>query len=284
MGGDSGPVARRSPEALARIPWQVDAAVFCGCSVASALSVVPVVLAVDKAVTQAAAGMRLGQALKKVTLDMVRRPRAIALPFSMVMGVYTLTYGANNLVDVLGERFEMGSATQNSLKLFGATGAYTSSSILKDVAFAKMFSKAAETASEVKRAVPMTTYGTFLFRDALIIGAGFILPAMVAGGFKSNGMEPQTADKAAQLATPCAMQVVITPIHLLGLNLYNAPVATTSERLRAVAKTYPEATGVRMFRFFWAYGVGGLVNKSLNQRARDWTVQRYCQGMKQVDR
>eukprot|EP00415_Alexandrium_ostenfeldii_P003102 UN3102 len=72
------------------------------------------------------------------------------------------------------------------------------------------------------------------------------------------------------------MQVVITPIHLLGLNLYNTPVATTSARLQAVAKTYPEATGVRMFRFFWAYGVGGLVNKSLNQRARDWTVQRYC--------
>jgi len=277
MGGDSGPAPRRSPQALAKIPWQVDAGLFFGCSVASALSVVPVVMGVDKAVTQAAAGMPLGQALKKVAIDMVKRPRAIAIPFGMVMGVYTLTYGANNLADVLGERYELGSTTQNSLKLFGATGAYTSSSIVKDVAFAKMFSKAAETAAEVKRAVPMTTYGTFLFRDALIIGAGFILPAMVAGGFKSNGMEKQTADKVAQLATPCAMQVVITPIHLLGLNLYNTPVATTSERLKAVAKTCPEATGVRMFRFFWAYGVGGLVNKSLNQRARDWTIEAYAE-------
>jgi len=276
MGGDSGSAPRRSPQALAKIPWQVDAGLFFGCSVASAISVVPVVMGVDKAVTQAAAGMPLGQALKKVALDMVKRPRAIAIPFGMVMGVYTLTYGANNLADVLGERYELGSTTQNSLKLFGATGAYTSSSIVKDVAFAKMFSKAAETAAEVKRAVPMTTYGTFLFRDALIIGAGFILPAMVAGGFKSNGMEQQTADKVAQLATPCAMQVVITPIHLLGLNLYNTPVATTSERLKAVAKTCPEATGVRMFRFFWAYGVGGLVNKSLNQRARDWTMETYA--------
>jgi len=277
MGGDSAPASRRSPQALAKIPWQVDAGVFLGCSVVSAVSVVPVVMGVDKAVTQAAAGMPLGQALKKVALDMVKRPRAIAIPFGMVMGVYTLTYGANNLADVLGERYELGSTTQNSLKLFGATGAYTSSSILKDVAFAKMFSKAAETAAEVKRAVPMTTYGTFLFRDACIIGAGFILPAMVAGQFKSNGMDTQTADKVAQLATPCAMQIVITPIHLLGLNLYNTPVATTSERLRAVAKNCPEATGVRMFRFFWAYGVGGLVNRSLNQRARDWTVRTYVE-------
>merc|ERR1719291_48537 len=111
----------------------------------------------------------------------------------MVMGVYTLTYGANNVTDVVSERYDLGSATQNMMKLFGATGAYTTSSILKDVAFAKMFSKAAEAATEVKRSVPMSTYGTFLFRDALIIGAGFILPAMVAGGLQKNTeMDKQT--------------------------------------------------------------------------------------------
>lgn len=276
MGGDGAPLARRPKQALASIPWQVDAGLFFGCSVVSAVSVVPVVLAVDKAVTQAAAGMPLGRALKTVVLDMVRRPRTIALPFGMVMGVYTLTYGASNLVDVVGERYDLASTTQATMKLLGATGAYTSSSIVKDVAFAKMFSKAVEKTAEVKRAVPMTTYGTFLFRDALIIGAGFILPAMVAGGLKSSGMEQQSAEKLAQLATPCAMQVVITPIHLLGLNLYNTPVAPASARMRAVATTYPEATGVRMLRFFWAYGVGGLVNRALNERVRAWTVEHYC--------
>jgi len=235
-------------------------------------------MAVDKSVTQAAAGMPLGQALKMVLNDFARRPHRVvcSIPFCMVMGVYTLTYGANNVADVVSERYDLGSATQNTMKLIGATGAYTTSSIFKDVAFAKMFSKAAEAATEVKRAVPLTTYGTFLFRDALIIGAGFILPAMVAGGMASSwNMDSKTADKVAQLATPCCMQTVITPIHLFGLNLYNQPVATANERARAVMKTYPEATGVRMFRFLWAYGVGGLVNKELNQRARDWTVGRY---------
>merc|ERR1712151_743568 len=180
-------------------------------------------------------------------------------------GVYTLTYGASNLVDVVSERYELGAGTQNTMKLCGATGAYTTSSIIKDVAFAKMFSKASTAATEVKRAVPLTTYGTFLFRDSLIIGAGFILPAMVAGAITSNTeIDAQTAEKIAQLATPCAMQLVITPIHLLGLNLYNLPSATTAERFRSVASTYPEASGV-----------GGLVNKDLTQRARDWTVRRY---------
>merc|ERR1712087_296026 len=217
-----------------------------------------------------------GRALRVVVRDMIKQPRAVAIPFGMVMGVYTLTYGASNLVDVVSERYELGAGTQNTMKLCAATGAYTTSSILKDVAFAKMFSKASTAAAEVKRSVPLTTYGTFLFRDSLIIGAGFILPALVAGGIKSNtDMDAQTADKIAQLATPCAMQVAITPIHLLGLNLYNTPSATTLERLRSVASTYPEATGVRMLRFLWAYGVGGLVNKDLAQRARDWTVHRY---------
>merc|ERR1711979_93797 len=125
----------------------------------------------------------------------------------------------SNLVDVVSERYELGAGTQNSMKLCGATGAYTTSSIIKDVAFAKMFSKASEAAQEVKRAVPLTTYGTFLFRDALIIGAGFILPAMVAGGIQSaTEMDSTNAEKIAQLATPCIMQIVITPIHLLGLN------------------------------------------------------------------
>jgi len=233
-------------------------------------------MAVDKSVTQAAAGMPLGRALKVVVLDMLKRPRAIAVPFGMVMGVYTLTYGASNLVDVLSERYSLSTTTQQSLKLCGATGSYTTSSIMKDIAFAKMFSKATEAAAEVKRAVPLTTYGTFLFRDALIIGAGFILPAMVADGIHSSTeMDRKQAATIAQLATPCGMQIIITPIHLLGLNLYNQPTATAAERFRAVCSTYPEATGVRMFRFLWAYGVGGIVNRELTVLARRWTVEQY---------
>jgi len=233
---------------------------------------------VDKAVTEAAAGTPLSKAIAAGLGDLLRRPHVVvrSAPFWLVMGVYTSTYGANNLIDVLAERQDMSSTAQASSKLVVATGAYTTSSILKDVAFAKMFSKAADAAKPVQRAVPMSTYGTFLFRDSLIIAAGFILPAMVAGALRTNAdMEQKKAEKVAQLATPCAMQVVITPIHLLGLNFYNMPTGSAGERARAVWSTCPESTGVRMLRFFWAYGVGGLVNKELSQRARDWTVNKY---------
>lgn len=279
MGGDSAPVQRRSSEALASIPWRVDAAVFTGCSIISAASVVPVVMTVDKAVTQAAAGMPLSRAVTAGLRDLLKRPwQVVKSPACMlVMGVYTSTYGANNLIDVLAERYDMSSSAQSTSKLVAATGAYTTSSILKDIAFAKMFSTAADAGKVVQRVVPKATYGTFLFRDALIIGAGFILPHMVAGVISSSTqMDQQKAEKLAQLATPCAMQLIITPIHLLGLNFYNSPTATAAERARAVWKTCPESTGVRMLRFFWAYGIGGLVNKELSQSARDWTVSRYA--------
>merc|ERR1740129_819371 len=96
-------------------------------------------------------------------------------------------------------------------------------------------SKSAEAAQEEKRAVPLATYAAFLLRDMLIIGAGFIPPAIVAGGLQSaTGMERLSAEEIAQLATPCCMQIVITPIHLLGLNLYNMPTASAAERFRDV--------------------------------------------------
>jgi len=43
------------------------------------------------------------------------------------------------LVDVLAERCDLSSTAQQTCKLVGATGAYTATSIAKDVAFAKMF-------------------------------------------------------------------------------------------------------------------------------------------------
>merc|ERR1712176_831607 len=110
----------------------------------------------------------------------------------------------------------------------------------------------------------------------LIIGAGFILPQMVARGLQSaTDMERSKSEKLSQLATPVGMQLCITPILLLGLNFYNVPKATVAERAHAVWSTCPESTGIRMLRFFWAYGVGGVLNKELSERARAWTVARY---------
>jgi len=283
MGGDEGPPARRSAEALAVIPVHVDAAVFSGCAIVSASSVVPFILTIDKAVNQAASGiMPLGKALAQGVADIIKRPHVVVRSPAMwlVVGVYGSTYTAANLIDVAAERYDVSNKQHMTGKLVGTTAVNMSASLVKDIAFAKMFSKeavAGAAATAAKRSVPLATYGCFLCRDTLTIGAGFIFPPLVASALQASaGMERQKADKAAQLITPMAMQTICTPVHLLALNMYNVPVATWNERAAAVRKTCPESTGVRMFRFMCAYGIGGILNKELSQRARSWTVDRYC--------
>jgi hypothetical protein len=55
------------------------------------------------------------------------------------------------------------------------------------------------------------------------------------------------------------MQIVCTPLHLLALDTYNTPTASLSERAANVGRLLPDSTGIRMFRFLCAYGIGGVL-------------------------
>lgn len=73
-----------------------------------------------------------------------------------------------------------------------------------------------------------------------------------------------------------AMQLICTPLHLLAVNMYNVPVAKIGQRAAEVWKTTPSSTGIRMFRFLAAYGIGGIGNKSLIAYGRAWSENKYC--------
>ena len=123
----------------------------------------------------------------------------------------------------------------------------------------------------------MVSYGIFCFRDLLTISAAFTIPPLLTQALVSSGtMEEKRADSAAQLLSPIGMQIVLTPLHLLALNLYNQPGATPGERAKAVGSVLPGSTVARMGRFGCAYGIGGLLNTSLTKRARDWAEATYC--------
>jgi len=64
----------------------------------------------------------------------------------------------------------------------------------------------------------------------------------------------------AQLISPLAVQVLVTPLHLLGLDLYNREGLKLMERLKHVKVLYPHALALRMIRFLPAYGIGGVIN------------------------
>jgi len=252
----------------------------------------PFIMTIDKAVTLAAAGqMSLGTAVMRGFADVVKRPHhVIASPaLWMVAGVYGATYTAANLIDVVAERSAATPSQHSGAKLVVTTATNMSASIAKDVAFAKMFGKevsaevgkaAAGAVQAVKRSVPMATYGIFLTRDVFTIAAGFTVPPLVASALISSAnMEAKRADKTAQLISPMGMQLICTPLHLLALNMYNEPEGTLRQRAAGVWRTCPESTMVRMVRFLFAYGFGGILNKELTGRGRAWTTEHFCSSL-----
>lgn len=73
-------------------------------------------------------------------------------------------------------------------------------------------------------------------------------------------MSETAALTIAQLSSPVLVQTVATPLHLLGLDLYNRPGIEMGERLRHLKKIYTHSTLLRMLRFLPAFGIGGVVN------------------------
>lgn len=71
---------------------------------------------------------------------------------------------------------------------------------------------------------------------------------------------------AAQFITPAAVQLVSTPLHLLGLDLYNRPGASSGERSAKVLRDWAKSAAARICRIVPAFGVGGVVNMKVRKR------------------
>ncbi len=73
------------------------------------------------------------------------------------------------------------------------------------------------------------------------------------------------------------MQILSTPLHLYGLNLYNVQVATGEERIAFIKKEYLKTTLARMARIFPAFGIGGVVNKYVRKSGNELLYDYYKQ-------
>lgn len=160
--------------------------------------------------------------------------------------------------------------------------------IWKDVKFAQMFghnnkpvptapvtptpSPAAHAAPETpppktvrsigRTRIPLATYSAFLLRDGLTIFGSFTLPAMVSTAIP-DAIASQEYLKIliAQLAIPASIQLISTPIHLFGLDVYNRPqILPTKDRISRISRDWLGASLLRMCRIIPAFGIGGFVN------------------------
>lgn len=127
--------------------------------------------------------------------------------------------------------------------------------IAKDRAYARMFGTVAP------RGLPTMSYFFFFSRDVVTMGASFNIPDPLAEEMTSYGVPKSTADVAAQLFCPVAMQFVTTPMHLLGLDCYNRPSQSFGERVALVAANYRKTVAARIARILPAFGFGGIGNK-----------------------
>lgn len=75
-----------------------------------------------------------------------------------------------------------------------------------------------------------------------------------------------SAASAAQFVAPAAVQLISTPLHLLGLDLYNRDGAVGwKERARKVRVDWLKSSFARMARIVPAFGVGGVVNTGVRK-------------------
>ncbi|KNC76505.1 hypothetical protein SARC_10996 [Sphaeroforma arctica JP610] len=252
------------PEVATRLTFQCNlakrVAIDVGAALAAAFCVSPIITIVDRSIIMNASGaQKLGSALVGGVKQLTFTPTSFirGLDFRLIWGLYTATYVVANVVDTVSELNKKDSAMP---KFVVTTAVNGSLCIAKDRAFTRMFGTIAPTS------LPIGSYGLFAVRDMATIGASFSLPVKVADHMHDEyGYDRKRALFAAQLLCPMAVQLVSTPMHLLGLDLYNNKTATTSQRASFVGREYLKSTAARISRIAPAFGIGGISNRHFRE-------------------
>lgn len=213
-------------------------------------------------------------------------------PSLLVWGLYTATFATANASEtLLNQVFPKIDHALAGTTTFVSTFLVNSSfGIWKDVKFAQLFghrnsnttatttdtsaskptqakdsptgSSASKISRSVSRSIPLATYSAFLIRDGLTIFGSFSLPGMVSAWIPDSiASREYLKILIAQLGIPASIQLISTPIHLLGLDLYNRVGPLPSkDRLNRVSRDWIGASLLRMCRIIPAFGLGGFVN------------------------
>lgn len=215
----------------------------------------------EKAVdaTQPTAGL-MAQNLMAYVLDPLWALRQTG--FLLIVLVYCSTYVVVNLIT---SHCELRMMSPFWFKLVGATFTNTILGLTKDRYFAAAFGS-----SKSPGAFPLLSVALLLVRDALTMGAGFSFPAPVASLLHSRACikSIKAADRVAQIAVPLLTQLLVTPLHLLSLDVYYRPGKDLVDRLLYVDEILVPTLLIRMLRVLCAYGIAGVANKQLKESLR----------------
>lgn len=177
--------------------------------------------------------------------------------FKWMYFVYLMTYTTNNLTDHSNIIPDVPIAIQNLIMTFCVN---TVCGVLKDKAYIQHFG------AVQPKAFPAITLGILFLRDLITVASAFTLPPIFAEYLEESLEVSERKSLAiAQLASPLLIQVIVTPLHLIGLDIYNREGKRLGDRVKHMRGLYLSALSMRMIRFLPAYGIGGIINRELRK-------------------
>lgn len=235
--------------------------------------------------------MAIRQSLTSSLKGLITRPHhfLVSTPFLLIYTLYSCTYITANFIDTAvsttsDKAFSHVSA--GPIKFVSTAFVNMSICIYKDSRFAKLFgaqaqgTPAAATSSTAAQAachnikqlasspkIPKISLGLFGLRDSLTIFASFNVPQLISPHIPDFlASTPSSKTSLAQFTIPATVQIFSTPLHLLGLDLYNRQPAgglPAADRWARVKRDWAPSCAARIGRILPAYGVGGVVNTKL---------------------
>ncbi|EOO01136.1 hypothetical protein UCRPA7_3422 [Phaeoacremonium minimum UCRPA7] len=232
----------------------------------AAALIAPVVSIIDKSVMENASGRAtLLTSVKASLRTLFLRPHTMLFskPLALIFMTYGGTYLTANSLDTATSTVKNKPATTvtaGPAKFVSSSTANVCLGIYKDQVYARMFGPAG-----VVSRVPFSSYSLFALRDCITIFASFNVPLLM--GPVVTEFLPKQVEKLVsghtivQFVAPAAVQLMSTPPHLLGLDMYNRPgLLGWKDRWLQVQKNWAISVAARICRIVPAYGVGGVVN------------------------
>lgn len=254
------------------------------------LAISPVLTIIDKAIVQSAAGTHT---LARSTIEslqmMITNPiKTVKSPaFLLVWGVYAGTYTTANSLKTLVEHKTYTEELQNNGKsstaelgkigiFLGTTFVNSGAAMLKDKAYAQIYGS-----NPIKSAIPKGSYAMWVLRDLSVVGSSFVLPDIVYPKLvDAYGYDEKTARNICQLALPISAQFVASPLHYVGLDMYNRNLGSLSWRDSMIDRSKALYRGVlpvmiaRIARIAPGYGFAGVFNTKLREDWREYLLER----------
>ncbi|KAI1867830.1 uncharacterized protein JN550_006971 [Neoarthrinium moseri] len=207
-------------------------------------------------------------------------------PFGIMWTLYAATYTVASCSDTLAQYSAQAAAA--TITFLSTTAVNVPLGIWKDIRFAQIYSsklKALESGGQqtktkpsavgatkptvpvpVRRGLPKAATALFLARDSITIFGSFTLAPRMASFVPDQLVSGQHAKATiSQLTVPALTQLVVTPVHLLGLDLYHREQQDLSwrDRVKHTQNGLASTTVVRCLRILPAFGFGVIANTEL---------------------